>query len=161
MSITICQWIRCVCKIHSLKIVYHPHTANASKQIIQQTGSLVFSVHVQSFRPFLISIKFYSSIWEFVINSSHPHIHWLQMNIVWRSLNLPTSKGTLANTNKEICRMFAFAVPSTYPQYRQINELVQCLFAMWTWLKRIRLKYKNLLPMECLGNWELTENYKY
>ncbi len=33
--------------------------ANMSKQIIKRIGSLVFSIHVWSFPPFLISINFY------------------------------------------------------------------------------------------------------
>ncbi len=34
--------------------------------------------------------------------NSCPHSHWRQANILWRSLNLPTYKGTLPNANKGI-----------------------------------------------------------
>ncbi len=37
--------------------------ANASKQISEQIGSLMFSMHILSFLQFLIGINFYSLIW--------------------------------------------------------------------------------------------------
>ncbi len=53
------------------------------------------------------------------------HNHWRRTNIRWHSLNLPTSEGTLLNANEGICHhSFTFAVPSTYPYFRQTNAFI-------------------------------------
>ncbi len=74
----------------SLKIVYRPHMANASKQIVTQS----------------------------LVPNKHPLMF----------AQLRTSEGTLPNANKGIRhRLFAFAVPSTYTHFRQMN---MCLFGI-------------------------------
>ncbi len=50
---------------------------------------------------------------------------------MWRAGKMYLFKGMLANANKGIHHhLFTFAVPSTYPQYRQTNVFVRYLFAV-------------------------------